>query len=321
MDNRPIKVSVIVLTYNHEKYIRQALDSILMQKVDFRYEILVGDDASSDGTTKILQEYQQKYGDIFRLFLRSQNVGATRNSYELLTNAKGTYLATCEGDDYWTDTDKLQMQVKFLEEHLEFVGTSHRFTIVDGQGNPVKKQSISWVKFKKQFTIEDFSGIYLPGQPSTFVRRNIFLKGSMDFSIIYRMHPMIADRTLMLIFLFWGNFYSFSRSMSCYRCRVYDGNSLTTKLYRTNEECIEMDYDFNDRLEKYASTLFGKKIVFQKRRKQLFSSAIFSFLRVRNKHSVKLIIRMLKESTSPLFLLLSTPFYTVKKAILKLVEL
>lgn len=90
-------VSVIVPTYNHEKYIRKALDSILMQEVPFLYEILIGDDASCDETQDILHEYQERYPDKIRLFLHKENIGATRNSYELLTNAKGRYLATLEG--------------------------------------------------------------------------------------------------------------------------------------------------------------------------------------------------------------------------------
>ena len=101
MSNQGILVSVIVLTYNHEKYIRQALDSILMQRVDFQYEILVGDDASTDSTQEILKEYDRNYPGKSRLFLRESNLGPTKNSYELLVSAKRDYPATCEGADYW----------------------------------------------------------------------------------------------------------------------------------------------------------------------------------------------------------------------------
>ena len=321
MDNRPVKVSVIVLTYNHEKYIRQALDSILMQKVDFRYEILVGDDASTDGTAEILREYQHKYGDIFRLFLHPRNVGATRNSYELLTSAKGEYLATCEGDDYWMDTGKLEVQVNFLEKNPEYSGTAHRFLIVDEQGTPRKKQTVTWIKFKERFTIRDFEGIYLPGQPSTFVRKNIFRDSSKDFSNIYKFHPMIADRTLLLIFLSVGDFYTFDLKMSCYRQGGSVHTSLTEKLYRENAGRVAMDYELNLKLEQYASQLFARRVVFIKRRNDLFAGAVFAFLRSRNSDSAKLVITMLKESSYPFSMLLSTPYYTAKKIVLKLKEL
>ena len=87
-----------------------------MQKVNFKYEILVGDDCSSDDTQNVLKEYQKSNPSLFRLFLRDSNIGATKNAYELLINARGKYLATCEGDDYWTDENKLQIQVDFLEK-------------------------------------------------------------------------------------------------------------------------------------------------------------------------------------------------------------
>ena len=108
-----VMVSVIVLTYNHEKYICQALDSILMQKTNFTYEILVGDDASTDRTPNILQDYQLNYPNIFRLFLRKTNQGPTGNAYPLFFEARGKYIATCEGDDFWCTAEKLQKQVDF----------------------------------------------------------------------------------------------------------------------------------------------------------------------------------------------------------------
>ena len=87
MDN-DIKVSVICVTYNHEKYIRQALDSILSQKTDFAFEVLVGEDCSTDGTADILREYEKLYPDIFRMYYRDPNLGATRNEYGLMPSAR-----------------------------------------------------------------------------------------------------------------------------------------------------------------------------------------------------------------------------------------
>ena len=96
-------VSVIVVTYNHEKYIAKALDSILKQKTKFLFEILVGDDASTDSTTQIVLDYQKKYPSIVRVVLHDKNVGAARNSYDTMKLSRGKYLASCEGDDFWTD--------------------------------------------------------------------------------------------------------------------------------------------------------------------------------------------------------------------------
>lgn len=110
-----IKVSVIVTSYNHEKYIRECIDSILMQKgVDF--ELIIGDDFSQDNTRKILEEYQKQYPEIIKLLPLTENLGVTKNLKRCLKEATGDYIAICEGDDYWTDHYKLQKQVNFLEE-------------------------------------------------------------------------------------------------------------------------------------------------------------------------------------------------------------
>ncbi len=113
-------VSVAVITYNHEKYIAEALDSILMQKVDFKYEIVVGEDYSTDNTRKILLEYVAAYPDKIKPLLHETNTGGLPNFIETLKACKGKYIALLEGDDYWTDPLKLQKQVDFMESHREY---------------------------------------------------------------------------------------------------------------------------------------------------------------------------------------------------------
>ena len=130
-----MKLSVGILTYNHENYIRQCLDSVLMQVVDFEYEIIVGDDASTDGTKEMLQQYQRNYPDKFVLLLGDDNQGISANYKRVLQNCHGKYIALCEGDDYWTAEDKLQKQVDFLESHHEygFVGAYSQLLFPDGE--------------------------------------------------------------------------------------------------------------------------------------------------------------------------------------------
>ena len=121
-------LSVVFITYNHERYIRQALDSVLMQKTDFPFEIVVGEDCSTDHTRDILNEYKEKYPDQIRLLYREKNLGRpTLNVYQTAMECKGKYMAFLEGDDFWTDPEKLQKQVRFLEEHDEYEAvTIHR---------------------------------------------------------------------------------------------------------------------------------------------------------------------------------------------------
>lgn len=115
-------VSVWIITYNHEKYIAEALESVVMQKTSFDFEIVIGEDCSTDRTRSIIEEYQQKYPNLIVPVYHEINVGAMRNAYEFtLPLCKGQYIACLEGDDYWTDPLKLQKQVDFLEANEEYV--------------------------------------------------------------------------------------------------------------------------------------------------------------------------------------------------------
>lgn len=115
-----MKVSVHMLAYNHEPFIAQAIESVLMQKVNFDFELVIGEDCSTDNTRAIVKAYQQRYPDTIRLFLREQNMGAIQNDVALYFACRGQYIAWLEGDDYWITTDKLQKQVDFLDDHPEF---------------------------------------------------------------------------------------------------------------------------------------------------------------------------------------------------------
>lgn len=115
-----IKVSVCITTYNVEKYIEQTLNSILSQKTSFKFEILIGDDCSTDNTRKILSAYKAKFPQIITLHFQEKNVGVNRNDYDLLYLAQGEYIAWCDGDDYWIDNYKLEKQVRFLESNPQY---------------------------------------------------------------------------------------------------------------------------------------------------------------------------------------------------------
>lgn len=128
MNDRNTIVSICCLTYNHAPYIRECLDGFLMQQVDFLIEIIIHDDASTDGTQDILREYQVKFPDLFHLILQTENQyskGINIALEYLFPQIKGKYIAFCEGDDYWTDPDKLRKQVDFLEAHSDYSMCCH----------------------------------------------------------------------------------------------------------------------------------------------------------------------------------------------------
>jgi glycosyltransferase involved in cell wall biosynthesis len=129
-------VSVCMTTYNHEKFIAQALDGILMQEVDFPHEVVIGEDCSTDRTRAIVCDYQRRHPDKIRLRLSRENLYSQKLKPGLgvLRACRGKYIALCEGDDYWTDPLKLQKQVDFLEAHPECAMCFHERFMVDSNG-------------------------------------------------------------------------------------------------------------------------------------------------------------------------------------------
>jgi len=109
-----------MLTYNHEKYIRQAIESVLMQETDFTYELVISEDCSTDRTTAIVRDYVKKHPHIIRAILNPENLGSQENSRQLFKAGNGAYIALLEGDDFWIDPLKLKKQVDFLDEHPDY---------------------------------------------------------------------------------------------------------------------------------------------------------------------------------------------------------
>lgn len=136
-------VSIIVLTYNHEQFIARCLDSILQQATDYPFEIIVGEDESSDRTREICEMYAKKYGQIKLLLhrradmIRIHGLPSGRNNFlKCYAACTGKYIAFCEGDDYWVSPLKLQKQVELLEQHPEATGSYHDTILVDFENNP-----------------------------------------------------------------------------------------------------------------------------------------------------------------------------------------
>ncbi|UII31661.1 glycosyltransferase [Fulvivirga ulvae] len=168
-------VSVCVQTYQHEPFIRQCLDSILQQKTNFTFEVLIGEDASKDETRNICIEYANKYSDKVRLFLhnRENNIridgtptGRFNFAYNLFSS-KGKYIALCEGDDYWTDPLKLQKQIDFLEENERFVISFHDTMVVDENNKLIREGRIKNLKAERQ-QYELVKGAHLPTNSVVF---------------------------------------------------------------------------------------------------------------------------------------------------------
>jgi glycosyltransferase involved in cell wall biosynthesis len=153
---KDIMVSICCITYNHEKYISDAIESFLMQKTSFKYEILIHDDASTDKTTEIIRAYEKDYPSIIKPIYQIENQYSKGVKVGKLNNmrANGKYIALCEGDDFWTDPLKLQKQVSYLEHHPECSLCVHAVHMVDKNSNALK-QSIRPSSENKTFTTEE----------------------------------------------------------------------------------------------------------------------------------------------------------------------
>ncbi len=123
-DTRP-KLSIFCITYNQAPFIRQALDGFVMQKTNFPFVAIVGDDCSTDGTTEIIREYAERYPDIIKPIYHDENTKGWGNGCDVSAACQSEYVAMCEGDDYWTDEYKLQKQVDFLDAHPDFTICFH----------------------------------------------------------------------------------------------------------------------------------------------------------------------------------------------------
>src|SRR5690554_6365417 len=144
---KKIPLSICCLTYNHKPFIEKAINSFLTQKTNFSFEVLIHDDASTDGTSEIVKAYESKYPSIIKPIYQTENqwskgLRSITVNYNF-TRAKGKYIAICEGDDYWTDPHKLQKQVEFLEENEEYVMCFTNVCVINEMGTVLNKRKIT----------------------------------------------------------------------------------------------------------------------------------------------------------------------------------
>lgn len=125
VDKQPM-VSVMMVTYNQEEFVDEAIRSVMSQRTDHRYELIIGDDCSTDGTVRRCQYWQREHPDTIRLLTRDVNLGIQRNYMDVYNRCRGKYIAVCEGDDYWCSRHKLQMQADYMEAHPECNVCFHR---------------------------------------------------------------------------------------------------------------------------------------------------------------------------------------------------
>jgi len=232
MSNSP-KVSVCVMTYNQEKYIGECLDSILFQECDFDFEIIVGEDCSTDNTRAIVQKYVDQYPDIIKPIFYPKNVGGEKNYRTVHNEARGELIASMDGDDFWYQ-GKLSYQVDYFDNNPDIVQMWHCADIVDNESNksgffPSKAAQFLYPKFLKS---KDIALSYaLVGQRST----QMFRASKYDVKLL---PPGFLDFHIAFLISLNGLCYYSKKTLSAYR--VVPNSSLTTNCNSNKKITVDL---------------------------------------------------------------------------------
>ena len=212
-----LMVSIRCLVYNHEPYLRQCLDGFVMQQTNFRFEAIVHDDASTDGSAAIIREYAAKYPDIIKPIYETENQYSKRDaSLRRIMNAhiQGKYVAYCEGDDFWTDPLKLQKQVDFMESHPDFSLCTHH---CDEYDQDTRQLILDWnrkIKEDLEFDLDYYiTRKTFITQPLTFLYRRVYL----DDVVCAKKYKGYKDLTMVYILLKQGKGMFLKDNMATYR--------------------------------------------------------------------------------------------------------
>lgn len=214
-------VHVRTMVYNHEKYLRTCLDSILTQETTFPVRLIIHDDASTDQSVAILKEYEQRFPTIVQVFYQTENTYQLKNKKEFLLKREAfnrlrnaPYEAICEGDDFWTDPLKLQFQAEFLESHTEFSAVVHA-TQVQNEDGRMAKETDFWVQLEgdTDLTLSEVVQSKVPFHTSSFFFRSSIIPRILSFPI----KPKSADWLTFSMVALEGKIRYLHRTMSVYR--------------------------------------------------------------------------------------------------------
>lgn len=209
MSEKQIDVSIYMLTYFHEKYIRQAIESVLAQKTQYTYELVISDDFSQDGTRDILKGYAEKYPDIIRVNLNEENIGIPKNIYKARSMCRGRYITALSGDDYWINDQKIETEVKFLDEHPQYVAAFNGIELrMDDSTTAYDVIPRDKSQFNREYSLKDYEKCEPLGTHGFFMR-NYFLteEGREYFAQAQQISKFVDDAVDEVLILKKGPVY------------------------------------------------------------------------------------------------------------------
>ena len=261
-----IVVSIFCPTFNHENTISVAIESFISQETNFPFEIIIVDDKSNDKTVSLIKQYQEKYPNIIKTIFQkenkySKNENLFRNYF--LMNAKGKYLAICDGDDYWCDSFKLQKQVDFLEANLEFSGCTHNTKVLRENMNANKEEFIVNNNQKDIFTIND----YVRGEIYFHTSSVLYRLGNNKEKILELLSFYRGDWFLSMVFASFGPIKYLDEVMSVYRIHdkgVWSELSAQEQVMKNLDAILKINKAFDYAYEENFMQLFARVFITSK---------------------------------------------------------
>ncbi|ANU10174.1 family 2 glycosyl transferase [Planococcus antarcticus DSM 14505] len=257
----PPMVSIVCTSYNHGDYLAEAIDSFLMQKTDFEFEILMYDDASTDHSPRVIKQYESNYPSLIKPIYQTENQYSKGVRVELFNHnrATGKYIAVCEGDDYWTDPYKLQKQVDYMEAHPMCSMTVHAADRVLSD----KKKVLSTVRPEKKNAVFSVERVIEGGGDLIATNSMVYSKAKVETLAPFYLNAVVGDYPLIILAALHGTVDYLDDNMAAYRVGVkgsWTERELATSMKRINhyhdmermfDEINEhTDFQYNNALEK-----------------------------------------------------------------------
>ncbi|AXA33401.1 glycosyltransferase family 2 protein [Francisella adeliensis] len=248
-ESADVLVSICCTAYNHEKYIEQALSGFLEQETNFSFEIIVSDDCSTDNTTSIIRKYAKDYPNIIKPIYQEENQyskGALPIRDFILPKVSGKYIALCEGDDYWNNPEKLQIQVDLLEENPTYMGCGHNTMFLEG-GNITERLFLDPECTKKTYTFDDIVDYAYFHTTSLVYRYNDKYKKYIDEYLAKYSCVNRNDYYMLLVFSNFGPIGYINKVMSVYRLNdggIWSGAGNEDQIQMFLKGCVDFSHIF-----------------------------------------------------------------------------
>lgn len=218
-------ITILIAVYNHEKYLKTAIDSVLAQEIKCSYEVIIVDDFSTDSSRAMLKDMEPSLPENYKIIYRERNYGIVNNYYDAVKRIKGRYFIILEADDYWTYPQKIQRQYEFLENNSEYLAVSHLHKTIDADGN-IEDNHVAY-DIGQEYGFDDFLERKLPGHTTTLLCRNYFKDKSFDYRIELG-NFAVLDQVNAFFLAVHGKTYQIKETWSVYRHITSGGSSYST---------------------------------------------------------------------------------------------